>query len=269
MPEELKRDLDLLLLTAIGVGAMVGSGIYTLPGLVASVSGPLSILAVLAMSAITGLFVYILVELGREFPRSGALYYFARESFGELAGFITGFSFYVSCFVGTAAIIYSFVLYASFFAEGLTLTPLGTAVALLLLAAVTAVNVLGVKHGALLNLALTVLRAAPLLLFTAVGLLSLKLANLEPLAPYGYGSIALAIAFGFWMFVGFESIVLVGDEVKRPAETIARSALATVLIVSALYTLLIASFVGSVDLGRAGPRGGRLAGAQLPLIPPG
>lgn len=40
MPEELKRDLDLLLLTAIGVGAMVGSGVYTLPGLVASVSGP-------------------------------------------------------------------------------------------------------------------------------------------------------------------------------------------------------------------------------------
>uniref|UniRef100_A0A7C3SLA3 Amino acid permease n=1 Tax=Thermofilum pendens TaxID=2269 RepID=A0A7C3SLA3_THEPE len=233
MPEELKRDLGLLLLTGIGVGAMVGSGVYALPGLVASVSGPLSILAVLAMSAITGLFVYILAELGRELPRSGALYYFARESFGDLAGFITGFSFYVSCFVGTAAIIYSFVLYASFFAEGLavglTLTPLGTALALLLLAVVTAVNVLGVKHGALLNLALTVLRVIPLLLFIGVGLLSLRPANLEPLAPYGYGSIALAIAFGFWMFVGFESLVLVGDEVRRPAETIRKSALATVL----------------------------------------
>lgn len=260
MPEELKRDLDLLLLTAIGVGAMVGSGVYTLPGLVASVSGPLSVLAVLLMSAITGLFVYILAELGKELPTSGALYYFARGTFGDLAGFITGFSFYVSCFVGTAAIIYAFVLYASYFlkdlASGLTLTPLGTALALVLLAAVTAVNVVGVKHGALLNLALTVLRVVPLLLFVAVGLLSFKPANLEQPAPYGYGGLALAVAFGFWMFVGFESLVLVGDEVRRPSETIVKSALVTVLTVSALYTLLIASFTGSISWAGLGLREG-------------
>jgi amino acid transporter len=68
MNDELRRDLDLLLLISIGVGAMVGSGIYTLPGLLASVSGPLSILAVVAMSLITGIFIYVLSELGKNIP---------------------------------------------------------------------------------------------------------------------------------------------------------------------------------------------------------
>jgi APA family basic amino acid/polyamine antiporter len=272
MNDELRRDVDLLLLISIGVGAMVGSGIYTLPGLLASVSGPLSILAVVAMSLITGIFIYVLSELGRIYPKSGGLYYFAKEALGDLPGFITGFSFYVSCFVGTAAIIYSFILYMPLYfpalSNNLTISPLGVALALFLLGIFTLINIFGVKYGAVTNFVLTVLRIVPLIVFIIIALISFKPSNLEPFAPYGFGSMWLSIAFGFWMFVGFESLVLVGEEVKKPAETIKRAAIATLIVVSLVYILVILGFIGAVNWAKLGLKSGNwssLSSLSAPL----
>jgi amino acid transporter len=247
----LRRELGVVLLTAIGIGAMVGSGIYTTPGLIASVSGPLSVLAIVLISVITAILMYILAELGKIYPRAGGIYYFSKEVLGDLSGFITGLSYYFCCFIGTAAIIYSFLLYLSYYipgiAVGLTLTPLGIAIAIAILAIVTIINVIGIKYGAGLNLILTLVRMAPLLAFIVIGFSKINTNNFQPLAPYGFGSIGLAIAFGFWMFVGFESLVLVSEEVKQPEKVIMKSAIATVVIVSAIYILLISAFIGAVN----------------------
>jgi len=252
----LKRELGVVLLTALGIGGVIGSGIYTLPGLIASVSGPLSILAIVVMSIITAVLIYILAELGKMYPKAGGIYYFAKEILGDLSGFITGLSFYFCCFIGTAAIIYSFLLYLSYYipgvAIGLTLTPLGIAIAIAILAIVTAINIVGVKHGAGLNFILTLARILPLLIFIAIGFTRINANNFEPFTPYGFGSIGLAIAFGFWMFVGFEGIVLVGEEVKAPEKTIMKSAIATIAIVSIIYILLMTSFIGSINWGGLG-----------------
>jgi len=247
----LRRELGVVLLTAVGIGAMVGSGVYTLPGLVASVSGPLSVLAIVLMSIITAILMYILAELGVIYPKASGIYYFAREVLGDLTGFITGLSFYYCCFIGTAAIIYSFLLYLSYYvpgiAVGLTLTPLGIAIAIVILAIVTAINVIGVKYGAGLNFILTVLRIAPLLLFIVIGFSRINPSNFQPFTPYGFGSLGLAIAFGFWMFVGFESLVMVSEEVREPEKSIMKSAIATLVIVSLLYILVMSAFVGAVN----------------------
>ncbi|MCS7111455.1 MAG: APC family permease [Ignisphaera sp.] len=251
MVGSLKRELGAALLTGIGVGAVIGSGVYTLPGLVASVSGPLSIVAIVLMSVITLVLMYVIAELGRLYPRAGGLYYFAREALGDLAGFITGLSFYFCCFIGTAAIIYAFLLYLSYYVPGiaveLTLTPLGIVIAIVVLAIVTVINIVGVKYGAGLNFILTIARIAPLLVFIAIGLTRMNIGNFEPFTPYGLGSIGLAVAFGFWMFVGFESIVLVGEEVREPEKTIAKSAMATVSIITIVYILIMTAFVGAID----------------------
>jgi amino acid transporter len=253
---ELKRELGVVLLTSLGIGSIIGSGIYTNPGLIASVSGPLALLAIVFMSIITFFIMYILAELGVAYPKAGGIYYFPKEVLGDLAGFITGFSYYVTCFVGTTAIIYSFLLYLSYYvpgvAVGLTLTPLGIIIALIILAIVTLINIIGVKHGAGLNFILTILRIAPILVFIAIAFTRFNTNNLEPFAPFGFGGIGLAVAFGFWMFLGFESIVLVGEEVKEPKETIMKAAIATIAIVSLIYMLLMVSFIGSVNWGALG-----------------
>lgn len=268
----MKRELGLILLTAIGVGAVIGSGIYALPGLITSVSGPLSIIAIVLMSLITLILMYILAKLGRIYPKAGGLYYFAKEVLGDLAGFITGLSFYFCCFIGTAAIIYAFLLYLSYYipevAVGLTLTPLGIAIAITILAIVTIINIIGVKHGAGLNFILTIAKIIPLLVFVVVAFTRIDVGNFTPFAPYGFGSIGLAVAFGFWMFVGFESVVLVGEEVKEPEKIIMRSAMATVAIIAIIYILVITAFIGAVDWGALGvPKGdwGALGGLSAPL----
>ncbi len=269
---ELRKELGLALLTAIGIGGVIGSGVFTMPGLVASVSGPLAIFAVLIMGFITALFLYVIGKLGEIYPRAGAIYYFAREALGDLAGFITGLSFYACSFIGTAPIIYGFILYLSYFvpglAIGLTLTSLGIALAIAILAIVTLINIIGVRYGAGLNFVLTVGKIIPLLIFVAMGLANLSPGNFQPIAPYGVGSIGLAIAFGFWMFVGFEGLVLVGEEVKEPRKIIMKAAMLTVVIVSIVYLLVMSSFIGAVKwsaLGIAEKDWSSLANLSSPL----
>jgi len=268
-----KREIGAVLLTAIGIGAMIGSGIYTTPGLLASVSGPLSILAIVFMAIVTAILIYILAELGKIYPKAGGLYYFAREVYGDLSGFITGLCYYSTCFIGTAAIIYTFLLYLSYYVPslavgGLTLTPLGTATAIVILAIITAINVIGVKYGAGLNFILTLGRIIPLLVFIAIGFTRINPSNFEPFAPYGIGSMALTVAFGFWMFLGFEGIVLVSEEVVEPEKNIMRSAIGTIVVVSIVYMLLMTAFVGSINweaLGIAEKDWKSVSGLSSPL----
>jgi len=253
---ELKRELGVVLLTGLGVGSIIGSGVYTNPGLIASVAGPLGLVAIVFMGILTFLLMYIIAELGIIYPKAGAIYYFAKEILGDLAGFITGLSYYACCFVGTPAIIYSFLFYLSYYvpgvAVGLTLTPLGILIALVILAIVTWINIIGVKHGAGLNFILTVLRILPLFVFIAIAFTRFNISNFAPFTPFGVGSMGLAIAFGFWMFLGFEGVVLVGEEVKEPKKTIMKAAILTVIIVSAIYLLIMATFMGSIDWSALG-----------------
>ncbi len=272
MGSELRRELGLLLLVGIGIGGMIGSGVFTLQGLISSVAGPAALLAIIIIGIITLILGLMYAELGSMYPRAGGPYYFPKEVLGDLNGFVTGWSYYLCCFIGTAAIIYTFILYLSFYIPnlvvGLTLTPLGTLIALLLLAIVTYINVIGVRYGAGLNFILTVLRIIPLLLFIGIALYLLKPANFKPFAPFGASGIALAIAFGFWMYVGFESIVIVGEEVKEPAKNIVRGMILTVIIVTIIYILTSFSFIGIIDwrsLGLAEGAWESLANLSSPL----
>jgi len=260
MRRELRRVLGLAALTGVSVGSMVGSGVFSTPGLLASVAGPSAVLAVLLMGGATLVLGLVYAELGTLFPRAGGVYYFPREILGDFPGFVTGWSYYLSCVVGTAAIIYSFVLYLSFYvpwlAEGLTLTGYGVGLSLAILAVVTYVNVRGVRLGAGLSLALTVAKVAAIAAVSAALLLRFKPSNFSSLAPYGAQGLALAVAFGFWMYAGVESVSLVGEEALDPDRNIAKSLLLTVSLVTLVYALAFAAFVGSVDWGLLGLREG-------------
>ncbi|QOJ78777.1 amino acid permease [Infirmifilum lucidum] len=272
MSNQLRRVLGLLLLSGVSMGSIIGSGIFSTPGLLASVAGPSAVLAVLLMGFLTLVLGLIYAELGSMLPRAGGIYYFPREVLGDFAGFITGWGYYISCVVGTAAIVYAFVLYLSFYipwlASGLTLTPHGVAVALAILAVVTYANVRGVRVGAGVSLALTVAKILALAAVALALLSSFKPQNFTPVAPFGLQGVALAIAFGFWMYAGVESVTLVGEEVRDPDRNILRGLLLTVLLVTLVYVLVFTSFVGSIDWARLGLKEGdwgSLANLSSPL----
>jgi amino acid transporter len=248
---KLKKEIGLIGLTSIAVGGMIGSGIFSLPAVMASVTGPSLILGVLLTGIVVAVLTLPYVELGAAFPITGGPYSLPRLALGDFAGFVMGWGYFLYAFIGTAAIIDIFVTYLNFYIPGLavgfTLTPMGILLAVVFLWLFTALNIVGVKWGGLYAIFTTVGKLIPLIGFAAVGLLFINGANFSNPFPFGFGAIGLAMSLGFFSFTGFEAIVIPSSEVKNPQRTIPLSALLTVGIVTAVYMFVAYAFTGMVN----------------------
>ncbi|MGC1122621.1 MAG: amino acid permease [Candidatus Methanofastidiosia archaeon] len=247
----LKRDLGLWTLVALGVGSIIGSGMFAMPAVMGSVAGPALILAVILTGIVTMFLAISYAELGSAFPITGGPYSLPRLALGDVGGFVMGWGYFLYAFVGTAAIIDIFITYLGFYVPGLavgqTLTHTGTIIAIVALWIFTGINVLGVKWGGLYSVVTTVGKIIPLLLFGAIGFAYMKFGNFTPFLPFGLTGITLAMAFEFWAFTGFESVVVPTEEVKNPGKTIPRAMLLTMGIVIAVYIFICFSFTGMID----------------------
>lgn len=247
----LKKEIGLWSLVALGVGGMIGSGVFGLPATMGSVAGPSLVLAVALVGLITLLLAMIYAELGSAFPATGGPYSIPRLALGDAGGFVIGWGYFLYAFTGTAAIIDIMVTYAAFYvpglAVGLTLTNAGIVVAVAATVAFTLVNVLGVKWGAAFALVTTVAKLLPLLVFGAVGLAFLHPSNFSPFMPFGLSGLGLAMAFGFFSFTGFEAVVIPTGEVKNAQRTIPRAMAITMAIVIGVYLLIAVSFAGLIN----------------------
>jgi APA family basic amino acid/polyamine antiporter len=247
----LKRDLGLTTLVALGVGSIIGSGMFAMPAVMGSVAGPALIIAIVLTGIVTTLLAISYAELGSAFPLSGGPYSLPRLALGDTGGFLMGWGYFLYAFIGTAAIIDIFVTYLAFWVPGLaigeTLTPLGIIIAVVALWIFTAINVVGVKWGGLYSLVTTIGKIIPLIVFAAVGLSFFSGVNFVPLLPFGLTGVTLAMAFEFWAFTGFESVVVPTEEVKNPEKNIPRAMLLTMAIVIAVYVLIAIAFVGMIN----------------------
>ncbi|HZY71096.1 MAG TPA: amino acid permease [Thermoplasmata archaeon] len=270
----LKREVGVLGLTAIAVGGIIGSGIFSLTAVMSSVAGPLFLVSMVLLGAVVLLLALPYAELGAAFPQTGGPYVFPRKALGRLGGFTMGWGYFLYAFIGTAAIIDIFVTYLGYYvpglASGLTLTPLGVVVALAVLATFTVVNVVGVRWGTLFAIVTTVGKLIPILAFTGIGLILLHAGNFAAggVAPFGWISVGFAMSLGFFSFTGFEAVTIPAEEVRNPRRTIPRVMGLTVGIVTLIYVLLAVAFTGAI---RWGPLGlqfgdwGSLGGLSSPL----
>jgi APA family basic amino acid/polyamine antiporter len=133
----LKREIGLFTLVAIGVGSIIGSGMFAMPAVMGSVAGPALLLAVVLTGVVTTLLAISYAELGSAFPITGGPYSLPRLAMGDVGGFVLGWGYFLYSFIGTAAIIDIFVTYLSFYVPGLavgeTLTPWGISIAVIAL----------------------------------------------------------------------------------------------------------------------------------------
>jgi amino acid transporter len=246
----LKRTVGFWTLVAIGVGSIIGSGMFAMPAVMSSVAGPALILAVILTGLVTTVLAISYAELGSAFPLTGGPYSLPRLAMGDLGGFVIGWGYFLYAFVGTAAIIDIFVTYAEFYVPGLavgeTLTPLGTLIAVVALWVFTAINVVGIKWGSMYSVITTLGKVIPLLVFGVIGLAFLNLDNFGNFMQYGWTGITLAMAFEFWAFTGFESVVIPTEEVKNPGRSIPRAMLLTMGIVIGIYALISFAFTGMI-----------------------
>jgi APA family basic amino acid/polyamine antiporter len=222
----LRPGLSLLGVVALIVGNMVGTSIYTLPANLAAAAGPLSIVA----WALTGLgywFVALVyARMGTLFPRSGGPYVYARAAFGDYAGFLAVWAYWFSATVGNAAIALGVTGYLKQLVPGvLGLPGIDCWLALALLWVLTLLNVLGLKWGARISIAILFLNVLPLLVIALCCAPSVVPAHYVPFAPEGWRSLPAAAALVVWAYSGIESAAVPAEEVLDASRTIRRGTL--------------------------------------------
>lgn len=251
MTAKLKKEIGLWTLVSLGVGGMIGSGIFALPAVMGSLAGPGLILGIL-LSGIIAMFLGLAyAELGSAFPITGGPYALPRIALGDFGGFIMGWGYFLYLFIGTAGILEIFVVYLGYYfpgmATGTTLTPMGITIAVIALWIFTFINILGVKWGALYSFITTIGRLIPLLIFVIVGFAFFQGNNFIPFMPYGIGGVIITIPLFFWSYTGFEAIVIPSEEVKNPSVTIPLSMVLSIFFTALVYLVIAIVFVGMIS----------------------
>jgi len=244
---QLVRSVGLLGATALVVVNMVGSSVYTLPASIARDVGPLGIVA-WALTALGYLFVAIVyARLGTRFPRTGGPYAYARSAFGDLAGFVTVWSYWLSATIGNAAIVQSVVGYAPEFWPALAGDRvLQFALSVALVWILCLVNVLGVQFGVRLQIVILFLGLLPLVVVGALGLAHFDAQNLTPFDPHGLSALPAGMALIVWAYSGVESATVPAEEVRDPGTTIRRATYFGYAIGTLVYIALAVGIAGAL-----------------------
>ena len=241
------RGLTLLGTVALVVGNMVGTSIYTLPASLAGVAGPFGLVAWVLVAAGYLFVALVYARLGTRYPRTGGPYVFARVAFGDFAGFITVWSYWVSAVVGNAAIVTGAVGYLVGFFPALEGSAVGRfALAQGLLWGLCLINVRGIRQSARVQTTVMFLNLVPLGLLALVTLVSFDMANLHPFAPHGIGSLAGAAALVVWAYSGIESATVPAEEVQAPERTIRLGTMIGYVVGTTIFLLTALAVAGSL-----------------------
>ncbi|AFZ73568.1 APC family permease [Natronobacterium gregoryi] len=252
---ELERTLGLTGGLAIGIGTMIGAGIFVFPGLAAEQAGPAASVS-FAIGAVVALLVALPAsELATAMPKSGGGYYFISRGLGTLAGTVVGLSLWFGLVFATAFYLVGFGYYAVD-----TLAELGIAVgeelvipiALLFGAGFTVLNVTGTENAAKLQNGIVALLVSILVVFLTYGGLDAAGVVGEPsvpeqFAPAGIFPIFTTAALVFTSYLGFAQVATVAGEMKDPGRNLPLAMVGSVLVVGVLYVVTI--FVATSGLG--------------------
>ena len=243
----MKRQLGLWMATALVVGNMVGSGIFLLPASMAGEAGPVSVVAMALTGIGAMMLALVFATLGRAYPATGGPYAYTRKAFGDFAGFLTAWGYWIAAWVGNAAIAIAFVGYLGVYwgkVESSSLTAMLVAVGLIWL--LTLVNVLGARESGWVQLVTTILKFVPLAVIGIVGLFWMTGDNLTPFAPESGGDwhINAAATLALWAFIGLESATIPAAEVKDAERTIPRATILGTALSTVLYIVALVSIMG-------------------------
>ncbi len=241
--------MGMWMVAALVVGNMIGSGVFLLPAALGSFGG-ISLLGwgFTCVGAI--LLALVFARLSRLVPRAGGPYAFSRAGFGDFAGFLVGWGYWISIWVANAALAVAFTSYLSWFWPALaTDRVLATAVGIGAIWLLTWVNVRGVRTAGSVQVVTTIFKLIPLVAIGGLGLLYLEPANFRPFNASGEGTfpaITAAATLTLWAFLGFESATVPAEEVNDPERTIPRATVLGTVFAAVLYVLATAAVMGVI-----------------------
>jgi basic amino acid/polyamine antiporter, APA family len=248
---ELKRNLGLFAATDIGIGAIIGAGIFVLSGVASGLAGPSVILSFVLAGIVAFLTALSSAELSSFITEAGGSFVYTEQAFGPGWGFLVGWTKSFDYTVGAAAVSIGFATYFVFLAgwgaEAGTVAIIGA----LLPLAFMLLNFRGVKEASSTNNVLVVLKVAALLVFIAIGASYIAsrgdYANYVPFFPRGLSGTVAASAVIFFAYIGFNTITVMSEEVKDPERTIPRAIILAFAISILLYVGVSVVEVGLID----------------------
>ena len=226
--------------TNLVVGAIIGADIYVASSFGAGYLGPLSLLVWVAAGIIAIVIALCFAQCAAYVPKVGGSYAYVKAVGGSFAGFMVGWSLWLAEWISLAVFPVAFVRYLMFFAPDLTM-PQQVAVKILFVAFLAVSNIIGVKSAGRVNDLLTIVKLAPLIFFSVVGLAIITLnpaltqANFTPFAPFGFSNFGAALILIFWAYAGFELSTIPADEIKDSTRTIPRAIVLGIAIVTVFY----------------------------------
>ncbi|MBE6047713.1 MAG: amino acid permease [Clostridium sp.] len=248
----LKRELSLSAATAIVVGNMIGSGIFTAPQSLAQAANPLTTIIAWIITGLGSLLLALsFANLGSRYPKTGGPIVYTQKAFGEFTGFLIAWTFWIGSWIGNSAIITAIIRYLTYFFPTLsTNNALSFIVASAFLWIVTLINLSGVKKAGIMGQITTILKLAVILIFAIIAILGF---NPEYLKTYSSTEVAKistlpsAITITLWSFVGLESASISAGEIKNPEKNIKRSTILGTVLASIIYLILSILSMGGLS----------------------
>lgn len=248
MTKKLERDLGLYAVIMISIGAMIGSGIFVLPGLAATIAGPAVILAYLLAGIIVLPAALSKAEMATAMPESGGTYLYIDRAMGPLLGTIAGFGAWFSLVFKSAFALVGLGAYLLLFAPAAPTKLVALGLATLLIG----VNILGVKQTGRLQAIIVTGVLLVLAFFIADGITYVERMHYHPFFPEGGIGLLAATGFVFVSYAGVTKIASVAEEVENPGRNIPIGILASIGIMMLVYTFIVFVVVGVTPVGSLG-----------------
>lgn len=249
-------------LTLLGIGAIIGAGVFVVTGIGATTAGPGIVISFVIASIACYFAALSYAELASAIPISGSAYTYIYVALGEFFAWLIGWVLTMGYTLGASAVAVGLSGYLQAFLAGFGITiPIELSVAygvipgtttwfnlpaFLIMVLITYIVAKGVRESARLNTVLVVVKVGVILFFIVIGSFYVRPSNWQPFAPYGAQGIVSAAAIIFFAFIGFDMVASAAEETKDPCRDLPRSILLSLTICTLLYIAVALVMTGIV-----------------------
>lgn len=259
--------MGVISLTAFGVAAIIGAGIFVLTGVAAATeAGPGIVLSYVAAGVVSALAALCYAELASTVPIAGSAYTYAYAVLGEFLAWIIGWDLVLEYGVGASTVGSGWSSYFADFlksAFGITLSnsimspPFGVSQpgiinlpAVLIVLLLTALLILGTQESSLVNNIIVGVKLAIILFFIVVGVQHIHSSNWHPFLPFGWNGVFSGASLIFFAYIGFDQVSTAAEEARDPQRTMPRAIILSLLICTLLYIAVAGILTGMVKYTR-------------------
>jgi basic amino acid/polyamine antiporter, APA family len=276
----LRRTLTAMDLTLLGIGAIIGTGIFVLTGTAAAnQAGPGIVLSYVLAGLACGFAALCYAEFAAMIPISGSAYTYAYATLGEIFAWMIGWDLILEYAVGSMTVAVGWSGYFQRILAGfgihlpvwMTASPnpeIGSLInlpAVLIVLGIMVLLVIGVRESARFNAVMVAIKLSAVAFFIVMGITYVKPENWSPFMPYGFAGVATGAAVVFFAYIGFDAVSTTAEEAKNPSRDLPIGIIASLVVCTVLYLAVAAILSGIIPVTHYRSIADALPG--MPIVP--